>query len=168
MAILLTLRKGSGIVHPRMICENGTSNLKSSRTGPSSCQCSTTLTGQKREKAEIYISNAENVKDYTKRFLQGHWTCLGPGSEKKWYGGSSYPPKGERDSTANEMVQRFKETGHPVFKSISALSRGTLKQKRKTSIHFNGDSMNTDRALVPNSSLCQSVFTVRQNQKMDW
>ena len=25
------------------------------------------------------------------------------------------------------MVQRFKETGHPVFKSVSALSRGILK-----------------------------------------
>ena len=43
------------------------------------------------------------------------------------------------------MVQQFKETGHPVFKGVSALSRGVLKQKKgKTSIHFNGDSMNTE------------------------
>ena len=43
------------------------------------------------------------------------------------------------------MVQRFKETGHLVFKSISASSRGVLQQKKgKTSIHFNGDSMNTE------------------------
>ena len=27
------------------------------------------------------------------------------------------------------MVERFKETGHPVIKSISALSRGILKRK---------------------------------------
>ena len=27
------------------------------------------------------------------------------------------------------MVEQFKETGHPVFKSISALSRGILKEK---------------------------------------
>ena len=43
------------------------------------------------------------------------------------------------------MAQRFKETGYPVFKSISALSRGILKRKKgKETIHFNGDSSNTD------------------------
>ena len=73
------------------------------------------------------------------RFLQGHWTFLGPGSEKKWYEESSYLPTGEY--TANKIVQRFKETGHPVFKSISALSRGTLKRKKgKGTIRYIGDS----------------------------
>ena len=33
------------------------------------------------------------------------------------------------DSVASQMVQRLKEIGHPVFKSISALSRGILKGK---------------------------------------
>ena len=43
------------------------------------------------------------------------------------------------------MVQQLKETGHPVFKGVSALSRGVLKQKKgKTSIHFRRDSMNTE------------------------
>ena len=43
------------------------------------------------------------------------------------------------------MVQRFKETGHLVFKSTSALSRGILKQRKGIrTIHFNGDSMNTE------------------------
>ena len=51
------------------------------------------------------------------------------GSEEKWYGKSSHSPKGEWDSTANGMVQRFKKAGHPVFKCISAFSRGILKQK---------------------------------------
>ena len=32
------------------------------------------------------ISNLENVKEDAKRFSQGHWTFLGPGDEKKWYG----------------------------------------------------------------------------------
>ena len=42
------------------------------------------------------------------------------------------------------MVGHFKETGHPVFKSISALSRGILKRKRdRCTIHFNADSSNT-------------------------
>ena len=31
---------------------------------------------------EICISNAKNAKNYSKRFLPGHWTFLGPGLEK--------------------------------------------------------------------------------------
>ena len=43
----------------------------------------------KRGNDEICISNAEKFKDYAMKFLRGHWTFLGPGSEKKWNGGSS-------------------------------------------------------------------------------
>ena len=43
------------------------------------------------------------------------------------------------------MVERFIETGHPVFKGISALSRGILKRKGgRCTIHFNADSSNTE------------------------
>ena len=43
------------------------------------------------------------------------------------------------------MVGRFKETGHPVFKSISALSRGILKGKNNSdTIHFTADASNTE------------------------
>ena len=43
------------------------------------------------------------------------------------------------------MVERFKDTGHPVFKSISALSRGILKKKSgRDTIHFNTDAPNTE------------------------
>ena len=38
-------------------------------------------------------------------------------------------PDGKWDSIATEMVVHDKETGHPVFKSISALSGGTLRRK---------------------------------------
>ena len=79
------------------------------------------------------------------KFSQGHWTFFGPRSEEKLYGKSSYSLKGEWDPLANKMVQRFQGTGHPVFKSISALSRGILKKKNgRETIHFNGDSTNTE------------------------
>ena len=42
------------------------------------------------------------------------------------------------------MVERFKDTGHPLFKSISALSRELLKKKNRDTIHFNADASNTD------------------------
>ena len=31
---------------------------------------------------ENCMSNAEKVKNYAKKFLPGHWTFLGPGSER--------------------------------------------------------------------------------------
>ena len=93
----------------------------------------------------ICISNREKAKEYAKRFLQGHWTFLGPGDEEKWYGTLAYSPEGKWDSAASQMVERFKETGHPVFKSISALSRGILKKtNNRDTIHFNADASNTE------------------------
>ena len=84
---------------------------------------------------EHCVSNVEKVKNHAKRFLARHkksgmevQTTLkkGNGIEKstKWY------------SNSKKL---------PVFKGVSTLSRGVLKQKKsKTSIHFNGDSMNTE------------------------
>ena len=104
---------------------------------------------------ENCISIAEKVQNYALKFSQRHWTCVGPGSEEQWYGSSSYDQQGEWDSTADKMVQRFKETGHPVFKSISALSRGILKEmKGKSTIHFNGDSTNTELLFQTINSFC--------------
>ena len=82
---------------------------------------------------------------YAKRLSQGHWTFLGLGDEKKWYGNRNQKPEGKLNSVASQMVQRFKETYHPVFKSISALSHGILKRsKGKETIHFNADASNTE------------------------
>ena len=39
-----------------------------------------------RKNDENCFSNAEKVKNYSNRFLEGHGTFLGPGSEQKWYG----------------------------------------------------------------------------------
>ena len=58
---------------------------------------------------------------------------------------AKYPLEGKLDSVATEMVQRLKETGHPVFTSASALSRGIQRMlKGKETIHFNADASNTE------------------------
>ena len=99
----------------------------------------------KRGNSGTCVFNSEQVKNYAKRFSRGHWTFLGLGDEKKWYGTLSHTPKGKWDSTTTPMVERFRETGHPVFKSISALSRGILKRKcNRDTIHFNADASNTE------------------------
>ena len=98
------------------------------------------------------ISNAENVKNYAKKFLPRHWTFGVQGRKRD----GVMTHGGQWDRTANKMVQQFKETRHSIFTSISALSRGILKQKRgKSTIHFNGDSVKTQL-------LFQTVHSVNQ------
>ena len=50
-------------------------------------------------------------------------------------------PGGEWDKVAELMMIKFSESGHPVFRSTSPLSRGVLKSKGggKLSIHFCAD-----------------------------
>ena len=86
----------------------------------------------KRGNSEQCVSNSEKVMKYAKRFSRGLWTSLRPGDETKWYGTLSKTLERKWDSTATQMVERFKETGHPVFKSISALSRRILKRITET------------------------------------
>ena len=106
---------------------------------------------------ENCISNAEKVKNYAKSFLPGHWTFLGPGLEKRWYGDSH---GGQWDRTANKTVQQFDKIGHPIFPSTSALSRGFLKQRKgKSTIHFSGDSVNSELLFQTDHSVSQiSVY----------
>ena len=76
-----------------------------------------------------------------KRFQAGRWSFLGPGSETKWYSTYIDRPQGEWDRVAVLMAIKFEESGHPVFRATSPLSRGTLKGKGggKLSIHFCAD-----------------------------
>ena len=72
--------------------------------------------------------------------MRGHWSFLGPGSEKKWHGTHVNQRDGEWEDTAEGMMLNFAESGHPVFRAASVLERGGLKSKGKgmKSIHFNG------------------------------
>ena len=78
---------------------------------------------------------------FAKRFPAGHWSFLGPGSETKWYSTYNERPQGEWDKVAELMMIKFGESGHPVFRATSPLSRGTLKSKGggKLSVHFCAD-----------------------------
>ena len=76
-----------------------------------------------------------------KRFTPGRWSFLGLGSEKKWFSTCIDRPQGDCDRVGELMMIRFGEIGHPVFRSSSPLSRGTLKSRGggKLSIHFCAD-----------------------------
>ena len=85
--------------------------------------------------------SAKLVSISAKRCSPGRWSFLGPGSEKKWFSTHESKPQGEWDRVAELMMIKFGESGHPVFRSTSPLSRGVLKSKGggKLSIHFCAD-----------------------------
>ena len=96
--------------------------------------------GSKDNKKECG-SSAQLVCLHAKRFGAGQWSFLGPGSEKKLYSTNEYSPQGEWDRVAEQMMLTFAESTHPVFRSMSPLSRGVLKSKcgGKLSIHYCAD-----------------------------
>ena len=49
--------------------------------------------------------------------------------DQKWHSTHESKPQGEWDRVAELMMIKFSESGHPVFRSTSPLSRGTLKSK---------------------------------------
>ena len=92
-------------------------------------------------------ANATLVSLFAKRFPARRWSFLGPGSEKKWFSTYNERPRGEWDRVAEVMRIKFGESGHPVFRATSPLSRGTVKSKGggKLSTHFcaDGDTIET-------------------------
>ena len=80
------------------------------------------------------------MKTFARRFGIGQWSFIGPGSEKKWYP-SENSPQGEWDRIAEDMLLKFAESGHPIFRATTPLSRGKLKSKGKgkVSIHFSAE-----------------------------
>ena len=59
---------------------------------------------------------------------------------KKWYP-SENSPQGAWGYVAEQMLLEFAESGHPIFRATTPLSRGQLKSKGKgkVSIHFTAD-----------------------------
>ena len=60
---------------------------------------------------ENCISNAEKVKDYSKRFLPGHWTFLVQVRNKN---GTVAHMMDKGTVQPTKMVLQFKELGHPI------------------------------------------------------
>ena len=95
---------------------------------------------ERKENKDECLKNADFVKTFVKRFGIGQWSFIGPGSEKKWYS-SENSPQGAWDHVAEDMLLKFAESGHPIFRATTPLSRGKLKSKGKgkVSIHFIAD-----------------------------
>ena len=95
----------------------------------------------RKENKDACLRNAESVKIFARRFGIGQWSLIGPDSEKKWYCAEENSPQGAWDHIADEMLLEFAESGHPIFRATTPLSKSTLKSKEhgKLSIHFTAD-----------------------------
>ena len=94
-----------------------------------------------KDNEEECLANARVVSVLAKRLGIGQWSFIGPGSEKKWYSMEDNSPQGIWDHIADEMLLEFAESGCPIFRATTPLSRGKLKSKGhgKLSIHFTAD-----------------------------
>ena len=94
-----------------------------------------------KDNEEESLANAKLVSLYARRFGKGQWSFIGLGSEKKWYSISEESPQGIWDKIAERMLLGFAESGFPIFRATTPLSRGQLKSKGhgKLSIHDAAD-----------------------------
>ena len=84
------------------------------------------------------LAHARVVFLYARRFGTGQWSFIGLGSEKKLYSISEDSPQGIWDKIAERMSLDVAESGCPIFRATTPLSRGQLRSKGhgKLSIHF--------------------------------
>ena len=79
--------------------------------------------------------NSLTVATYARKVPRGHWSFLGPGSEKKCYGSYTYKPDGSWDRMAGKMMANFTGSGHPTFRPSSAFERRRhTKQSREQEV----------------------------------
>ena len=95
----------------------------------------------KKDNEEECLANAKVVSICAKKFGKRQWSFIGPGSEKKWYSMEEHSPQGIWNHIVEKMLVEFAESGCPIFRATTPLSRSKPKSKghRKLSIHFAAD-----------------------------
>ena len=82
----------------------------------SSCQCTTTLYGERKKRStELCTANPKTVTGYARRFAHGHRSFLGPGSEKTWYGTHTHKPKSLRTRRSTSVKVHIPCSVDPVL-----------------------------------------------------
>ena len=115
----------------------------------------------KKDNEEECVANAKVVSILAKKFGIGQWSFIGPGSEKKWYCMEEDSPQGIWDHIAEKMLLEFAESGCPIFRATTPLSRGKLKSKEhgKLSFHFAADQETIETVFRIIVLPISSVFT---------
>ena len=128
----------SSVKKSKVYCWDQEKNQRISQDELSSCRCSTTFLVDQETMKKNASQMPISFLFFARRFGTGQWSFIGPGSEKKWYSISEDSPQGVWNNMAERMMLEFAESGHPIFRATSPLSRGQLKSKwhGKLLIHF--------------------------------
>ena len=129
--------------------QNYSVNLSSSKTGSSSCQCTTTLYGEMEEtqKSVRGISySCELCSQIPAGTLVNFWDLDQRRSVTEL---TLTRQDGDWDRTAEQMMLNFAGSGSPTSRATSALERGELRNKEtgKKSVHFNCSEENIELIL---------------------
>ena len=98
----------------------------------------------KKDNEEECLANAKVVSIFAKKFGIGQWSFIGPGSEKKWYSMEENSPQGIWDHIAEKMLVEFAESGCPIFRATTPLSRVSSKQRTRKTV----DSLCADQETI--------------------
>ena len=75
--------------------------------------------------------NSQMIANCARRFPRSHWSFVGPGSEKKWYGTYNEKPDGSWDRIAERMMTEFLRIRSSNISCLQCLwGRSTKKQRR--------------------------------------
>ena len=112
------------------------------------------------------LANARLVSLYARRFGIVQWLFISPGSEEKWYSVKEDSPQGIWDNISEKMLVEFAESGCPIFRATTPLSRGQLRSKEhgKLSIHFAATQETIETIFRKIVSVISSVFA-EQSQR---
>ena len=77
-----------------------------------------------KDNEEECLANAKLVSLYARRFGKGQWSFIGPGSEKSGTLLKKTVHKESGSKIAERMLLEFAESGCPIFRATTPLSRG--------------------------------------------
>ena len=122
------------------------------------------ISSDKKDNEEECLANVRLVSLYARKFGTGQWSFIGLGSEKR-YSLKDFSPQGIWDKIAERMLLEFAESGCPIFRARTPLSRGQLKSKGhgKLSTHF-AAVQETIEAFFSHNCLCQSAQSLRSSR----
>ena len=102
---------------------------------------------------------------FAKKFGKGQWSFFGPGSEKKWYCISEDSPQGIWDHIAEKILVEFAESGCPIFRATTPLSRGKLKAKDTENCRFTLLPTKKTIETKRHNRFCKSAQSLRSSRK---
>ena len=132
-------------------------NLSTTKEGSSSCQCFTTLNEENWETERVALRNL-SLRSMFEKIAPGHRSCLGPGSESRWYGTLRFPTQWRMGRSCWDHDDQCQWKWTSRFSRIQCFwERGDLKSKGKgwSTVHFNGSDETIEvilRAVIPSIS----------------